>query len=495
MNLKRISLFLMPSLALFLFSINATAQTFNDALRYSQFQWGGTARFMGTSGAMSALGADASLMSTNPSGIALFRQSELVITPGFWTTKTNSSINAPGAVSFDESANNFGISNFGLIVASNPKTGKWSTVNFGIGLQRIADYRQDFFYRGRTNGSIVDRFTALADGLTSNQLDDFEAGLAFETGAIFGPFPDGTYGNDFLNNPDHMVQKSQLVKNTGRSNEMTISFAGNYDEKLMIGTTIGIPFYSFGWEKSYEEIDAIDEIPVFNRLQFDERLSASGTGVNFKFGLIYLPVHSVRVGLSLHTPTFLRITENFSNTLTYDFTDSGTSGEFRSSSPDGTFEYRITTPWRTSGSLGIIIPGFGFISAEAEYVDYSTSSFKFSSSNLADKEYERELNRDIDSRLASAINIRSGLEFARDIWRLRGGVLLEGSPFRGDNQMNFGWSMGAGIRENRFFLDLAYVRRTRDELYLPYAIENNFQTSVNNVVSFGQLVLTLGFKI
>ena len=42
----------------------------------------GTARFVGMGGALSALGADMSVMSTNPAGIGLFRSSDVSVTAG-----------------------------------------------------------------------------------------------------------------------------------------------------------------------------------------------------------------------------------------------------------------------------------------------------------------------------------------------------------------------------------------------------------------------------
>ncbi|MEO0874492.1 MAG: hydrocarbon degradation protein, partial [Bacteroidota bacterium] len=63
------------SLAL-IFSLSINAQNFSDALRYSNFDPIGTARFMGTGSALGPLGADFSVMSTNPAGLGWLRKSE-----------------------------------------------------------------------------------------------------------------------------------------------------------------------------------------------------------------------------------------------------------------------------------------------------------------------------------------------------------------------------------------------------------------------------------
>jgi hypothetical protein len=481
-------------LLLFCNYYKSQAQTFNDALRYSQNNISGTARFMATGGSMGALGADMSMLYTNPAGLAAFRKSELVISPGFWNVRTDSRIDAAGSSSFLEKSNKIGLGNVGLVVASNPSQGNWSTVNFSIGLQRIADYNQEFYFQGRTRGSIVDRFTALANGNTPAQLDDFEAGLAFDAGAIYGPSSEGTYFNDLES--DYELEKTQYSVIGGRANELSLALSGNMSEKLMIGMAIGIPFYSFNWDKTYEENDNTNELLLFDKLEFRERLNASGTGFNAKFGAIVMPLTGLRIGIAVHTPTFLRITENFNNNLKYTFSEPNQNPRTLSAeSPQGRFEYKVTTPWRTIASAGYIIPGFGFVSAEAEYVDYKNAAFKFINATSSDKAYERELNSEVKNRLGSAFNLRAGIEYAKSIWRVRGGFMLEGSPFRGDDHLNPGYTFGVGIRENLFFLDLAYVHRTRNELYSPYQIENNFNTNVLNEVTIGQLMLTIGFKI
>ena len=57
------------------------AQNETDALRFSQFNYGGTARFMSMGGAFGALGGDFSSLAINPAGIGIYRRSEFSFTP------------------------------------------------------------------------------------------------------------------------------------------------------------------------------------------------------------------------------------------------------------------------------------------------------------------------------------------------------------------------------------------------------------------------------
>ncbi|MGA1227060.1 MAG: transporter, partial [Tamlana sp.] len=56
------------------------AQDISDALRYSQSEIQGTARFRALSGAFGALGGDMSAVSINPAGSAVFSQSHASLT-------------------------------------------------------------------------------------------------------------------------------------------------------------------------------------------------------------------------------------------------------------------------------------------------------------------------------------------------------------------------------------------------------------------------------
>jgi len=67
-------------------------QTLDDALRLSIHNYNSTARFSGVSGAFSALGADVSIASINPAGIAEFRKSEITLTLNSFNTNNSSEL-------------------------------------------------------------------------------------------------------------------------------------------------------------------------------------------------------------------------------------------------------------------------------------------------------------------------------------------------------------------------------------------------------------------
>ena len=84
------------------FLLSATfAQDETDALRYSQFFLGGTARSVAMGGAFGALGGDFTSLSLNPAGIGVYRSTELSFTPILSVNNTNT--NYMGNAREDES--------------------------------------------------------------------------------------------------------------------------------------------------------------------------------------------------------------------------------------------------------------------------------------------------------------------------------------------------------------------------------------------------------
>jgi hypothetical protein len=489
-----------------------SAQTAGDALRYSYFDVEGTARTIGVGGGIGALGGDFSVLSTNPAGLAIYRTQEFVITPGFIFNNTTSALEGDASEPFTVSETKFNLNNVGLILNKRPSSAKWKSLNFGFGLNRLADFKQSFFYRGKTTGSYADRFLERAydesgNGIFPDDLDAFEAGPAFTTGAIFEDFSnqDTTiieYINDFqthrqITGQNPAIQKQQSVRRKGGINEMVFSIAGNYNEKLMLGATIGVPFVSFEETRSYEEEDNADEIFGFVDMTYDERVKTSGVGVNLKLGTIYRINQMVRIGAAVHTPTAYTLTDTFMTELEYAFDEGFGVNRIKDRSPDGAFKYKLKTPWRYIGSVGVIIKKKGFITAEVEFVNYSNPSFNLTSNsdNPADEEYQGEVNGDINNLYSSAVNFKIGGEYAYQKVRIRAGYGMYGSPYSSGNFSSNSINFGLGYRLQSFYVDLAYKYTKFEEEYIPYYVsDRTLQQTVNNTLNVNNILLTVGFK-
>lgn len=466
-------------------------QNASDALRYSLTDPVGTARTVAVGGGMGAIGADFGSLTENPAGLAAYHFSEFVFSPSLFYNQTKSSLK--GSAFLQENKYGAGIDNLGLVIVRNGYEGSnWKQVNFAIGFNRLNDYNRNIYFEGATTGSITDHWREQALHLNPDDLDDFASGLAYETGSIYDSNNDGVYESDFTDHANKPVFKSQSVESRGYQSELQFALGANYKDRLMLGASLGVPIISFREEKRYEEADPENLNPVFENLGYTEFLKTEGSGINLKLGAIFKFHDLFRLGLSFQTPSFLEIDETYETSADYSYLDNGQVQSYEASSPQtGVFTYKIATPLRAAASFGSVIGKNGFLGASVEYVDYTQSSF---SMERDFRDFEQELNRDIDKQYQSALNLRAGAEIAIDVMRLRGGVFLQGSPYANENEYTTTYSLGLGVRGGRFFSDVA-LRHTRyDDGYLPYTTASNDPQLVNNKHQLNRLVLTLGYK-
>jgi len=475
-------------------SINTFAQTAADALRFSMTETGGTARTMGIGGAIGALGGDFGTLSSNPAGLGTFRKSEFTITPGYLKVNTKSKLTSSYTSNSEisDKGSSFGINNIGLVIAKKPSNKKWSNVNFAIGTNCIANYKSLQYYSGKSRGSLTDFF---AEQANADITDPYYVDLAFNADALLFDTIQNKYISDLENNKTDLLKKNQTISTKGSINDLSISLAGNYKEKWFLGASIGIPILSYTENKTYKEINDNIASP-FNYLTFDEYLSTNGVGINLKLGVIYKLNKILRFGAAVHTPTAFSLNDSYSKTLTYSYVGSNNANvENTSNSPDGSYKYQLNTPWKLIGSVGAVFAKSGFVSAEVEYVDYSSSNFTFSNSD-DEKNYERSVNNDITTNYKGTMNIKLGAEYAVDIFRIRGGYALYGSPF--NNSTSGGsksiYSGGIGLRGDVFFLDLGYQYSVNSDGYIPYTTINSIQQFVERKFSKSNIVATIGFK-
>lgn len=475
----------------------ANAQNASDALRYSTSSTLGTARSVAVAGSMSALGGDFAVLGLNPAGLGAYRSSEFMLSPALFGNHTESFLSGSDGPRNTEQMTEFLLSNLGFVFASRPRSAKWKTSNFAIGLNKVGDYHQSFAYSGSTAGSITDRFAELANGLSSDALDAFEAGLAYSTGAIYDFDENNIYETDYELAAGTPLFKTETVNAEGYNTELMMAYAANYDEKLLFGLSVGVPILSYEEDKFYREDDETTEaIPFFNSLRFEEFLSTSGSGFNFKAGAIFKITKWVSLGASYHSGTWYSLTDNFYTAMEYRYTDSEGGHIFDADSPDGTFNYNLKTPSTLTASIGAVLSQSGFLTAEIQYTDYGDAEFDYSGrgNGNAFQTEERMVNDDIREQLGGALKISAGGEMVLQDFRLRGGLTITQSPFAGDDGFDETFSGGIGWRSNRFFIDLGYQLFTEDQGYLPYAVDNAVQPLVENMYRSHRFVLTFGYK-
>ena len=483
------------------------AQSDVDAFRYSLLNPVGTARYAAVGGAFGALGGDFTTLSTNPAGIGVYRSGEFVFTPSVFGANNKSAFF--GETNTD-SRTNFNIGNLGLVFTklykddkNVPRTSGWISTSFGLGYNRLANFHNQIHLSGyNTQNSLLDYYVQQANGTSPSNIYNrfpYGAGLAYDA-YLIDPDPNDTlrYIPKVINGN---VQQSKTITSKGAYDEFVLSFGGNYNNKVYLGATVGIPSIRYEEESNYTEEDINDSFPNFTSFDQFDYLDVSGRGVNLKIGAIYKVTEAVRLGAAIHTPTYLSLKEEYTTEIAPVVTEQPGVIVPALVKPDGlgAYNYRIVTPWRFIGSAAVVLKNFGFLSVDYEYLDYSQASFKM---NVVDKQFESGLNKTIESKYTSTSILRVGAEYMYEIFRFRGGVGYMTSPFEGNvpvgdaDQSRMTYSLGAGIRDEGYFVDLAYTRSMSKEMHVPYTLNDPNETVGGAVIdkTTGNVLLTVGFR-
>jgi hypothetical protein len=488
--MKKISLI---ALAVLSMVSGAIAQNVDDALRYSQIFYGGTARFMSMGGAFTALGGDLSSLSQNPAGIGVFRSSELSISPQLFHINTSARFNG----NTSDYLYNFNLSQAGFV--SNIVSNNTFTLNAGYSFNKTNNLNQSIRIQGTSNSSsMADYWAGLSEGTLYKDLTGAE-GIAYDAWIIDTITGSGgrSYGTVFSNYGDNAVSRygqtiRRLVTSEGYTGEHALSIGGNFSNKFFFGATLGISRLKY--TNHYEHLESTDiNLPSkFQNFTYTDHFDNTGTGYSLKLGTIIKPVEFLRIGLAFHSPTFYRIREDFYENVTSTFTD---GGKYESSNDQSGYSYALTTPFRALAGVAVQIKKFALLSADYEFVDYSTAKF----SNYLDDYNYSEKNMNIKNSLKSASNIRLGGEFRLNKLYLRAGYGYYGKAFKpGEDNENLDYnsiSFGAGYREQNVYIDFAYTNYNYSKTNILYPLDSSFDPatfSLNTVKNM--FTVTLGYK-
>jgi hypothetical protein len=465
-------------------TLTSNAQNDADVMRYSQLTFGGTARFNSMGGSMGALGGDFSTLSVNPGGIGVFRKSEFSFSPSLFLQNTMSTYR-------DNTTNdgrlNFNFGNIGIVGTfplKNTSSG-WNSLNFGFGYNRTNNFYNRITTSGvNKTGSLLDTYVADAYGYKPKNLDDFSTGLAYDA-YLINPLKDSTEYEHVI--PNYGELQTRTIQTKGAMGEIAVSFGGNYKDRLFLGATLGIVRARYLEEYAFRESDEKDTINGFKSFTYRQNLLSNGTGVNFKVGVIVKATDWLRLGAAVHTPTKISMADSYTYSFNSDLENNFIS---KVSSPEGTFNYTVTTPFRAIGSIGFIINKRGLLNAEYEYVNYKNGYLSSTPNVFSD------VNTFIRKQYVSAGNIRVGGEIRFDPISVRLGYALYGSPFAtGINKAasRSSYTGGLGYRKDSFFMDAAFVLTTyRDYGYLYDPAFNS--AVVKNDYAATSLVFTIGFR-
>lgn len=492
---------------------------YNDALRFSQTRFGGTARFQGLAGANTALGGDVTAAFINPAGLGLLRKSEMTFSLTTNIANTTSKFLGETTTAGNLNVN---LNHLGLHFSSD--RGGESTfrgATFAITLTRNNDFQELIDYRGtNTKNSIVDYFLNRTDGRVPwSELDDelrngifTLEGLAYATYLINPFFGDVTKRNSYESFvPLAPTVQAENIKRSGAQSQWNISYGANFKDRFYLGAGIGIATLRYAQDKRYTEhvINSTTPLPdgrrlPLNNLELIEKNRQNGTGINANIGFILRATDFFRIGASFTTPTVYRINDLYEAELSVLYNNYPYI-EYRNGQPVIRVlsrerartdviqsRYTMRTPMRLNAGAALIIGKRGFISADAEMVNYSATRFSNPSVNFS---FAGD-NATIASIYRTVLNIRVGGEARLGTFRLRGGYAHYQNPLRNSNEdrSRHFITFGGGLRKRDFYLDIAIITSSFESRYRVYRLPQHEPVVDMNSNRIG-LTISAGFSI
>lgn len=481
------------------------AQDISDAVRYSQSEIQGTARYRALSGAFGALGGDMSAVSANPAGSAVFSQSH--------ASFTGSNVDSENNTGYFNGSTNSNTSNFDInqggavfVFANRNSNSPWKKFTLGIAYDRTNNYDDVWTAQGTGNTSIDRYFLDITEsievpfGTLKLQSGEFLE----EAYADIGTIPDVGFNfqqvflgywagiidpvnTDDNTNDDELDYVSILdgapfnqtynYIATGYNGKISFNLATQYEDNLYLGVNLNSHFIDYQRSTLFFEN---------NDVEFGNNLSTTGNGFSFQLGGIMKLSPEFRVGVTYDSPTWYTIEEETTqsiNSLEAD-ADIGFISDILNIYP----RYRLQTPSKITGSLAYVFAKQGLISFDYSKKDYGSTKFK------PEADYS-DLNAGISDVLTDASTYRLGAEYKHKQMSFRGGYRFEESPYIDGITVGdlTGFSLGLGYNFGNTKLDVTYDKWERTDETPLYNVGLIDSASINRENS--NITLSLSFNI
>lgn len=490
---------------------NIMAQDISDALRYSQDEIQGTARFRALSGAFGALGGDMSAVSINPAGSAVFTRSHASISLSNLNTDNDISY-FNGRSASSDSKIDINQAGAAFVFQNTDESSSWKKFVLSIAYDKTANYDDQWSASGTNTNSIDDYFLAYAQGLRLDEISAFPGESIQDAYAEIGSFYG--FGNQqaflgyesFILEPgsdtdENTVYTSNIASGTfnqrynyaarGYNGKFSFNAATQYEDKLYLGINLNTHFINYERYTYLNESNS-NEGSLITNVNFENDLLTTGNGFSFQLGAILKLTKELRAGFTYNSPTWFTITEETSQSISTFATDS--EGSFTNSITPNIINifpnYRLQSPGKITGSLAYVFGEQGLISFDYSRRDHTKTKFRPTSDAFFASQ-----NDIMNSIFKTANSYRVGGEYKIKQVSLRGGYRFEESPYADDSFYGdlTGYSLGIGYNFGNTKLDLTYdqaQRITNNELY-SVGLTDAATLDTNN----SNITLTLGFNL
>lgn len=464
---------------------------YQDALRFSSIQRGGSARIQGLAGSGVALGGDLSLVNANPATLGFFNKSVFTLTPQLLFRDNVGTLNGTENISFGDQ---FSVGHIGVsidLTKSDFEKGDFRGGSLSFSYSKRNDFNEEIEILGNNfNNSISDFYLSQAQGQNAGNWYNQDGNAVNPLGLAYDVFlfdydtagcADPYDCDQFMRlNGFEAVNQRELIRTSGNQNEWAIAYGANFRDELYLGVKIGITNINYTFSRDFSESNLNSSSNGLQSVSINDQLEINGNGANISVGLIYRPVDVIRFGLSIESPTIYSLEENFEQSMATSYnnlfygvdaanpSDSIFLGSFSGSLPSGFFDYTLMTPLRLNFGTAIFAGKSGFITLDAEYVDYRRSRISFESL----EGNENADNANIRNIYDRALNLRAGGELRLQDFRLRAGYARFGDPFKDGinnvDQTRERISGGFGMRFQDYYWDVAVMHDWFNEAYTLY---------------------------
>lgn len=518
-------------LAFACFALGAGAQDTYWAQLLSRNNYYGTARSIALGNAMTALGGDLGSVGINPAGSAVNSFGQFTITPAMLFQSTAVSWSSSGDVNFDApsttSHSKFNLPNVGatmVLYTGNNYGLKHITLGFVL--------NNTDTYLNYTSARGSNPYTSLLGDIAGNAYGLEYADMSRSQKAAYCANQIGEFGPEGslrYSGANQMVDKDDMYaylpgtldqwaesKTYGTKKDFITNIGFNISDNFYFGFNLGIPTSKYRNEEFFQEsAQAPVQFPVnfvdddgkhlgvegepttyYKSSTNGYKLNSDVSGIYGKFGLIWLPTKSLRVGAAIQTPTFMTIEESWQYTASTTYENSKYNGSAKSDV--GSASYRLRTSYEVNAGVAYTFGGFGLLSVDYEMMDYSVMKFSdlendyfsddtWAETNLCNKLFygvSHSVRAGLEVKPLPELTVRAGYSlvtsperYALDLdgyevspenWQGASQLLSDFHYYKGHNIHAF--SLGLGYSSPGSFFADATVRLTKYpvEYFVPY---------------------------
>lgn len=354
-----------------LFMAHAHAQETYENTKLIDNDLNGTARYVGMGGAMEALGADISVINSNPAGIGLFRRSSGSVSFGL--------VSQDGASSFKYgNKTNASFDQAGFVYSM--RDGRRTFINFGFNYHKSKNFDYILNAASGLNGASQHKLSYMKALANENNLDKTSSGWRGKF-AYTSQLDNLYYNTLMMTSSDGFFYNDASRYEFGRAEtgyigEYDFNTSVNVNDRVYLGVTIGIHDVHYTGHSLYNEALVNLNNQTVGDITVNDERRITGTGYNASFGIIFRPVDAspFRIGLSVTTPTWYDLkTSNYTYLINNTKADGGgkLQGDYPNYTTGESYEFKLFTPWKFGVSLGHTVGNYLALGASYEYADYS----------------------------------------------------------------------------------------------------------------------------